>query len=99
MKLYLACLVAPVLLAACKPESTPQPKEKLPASSAATDPANPDSYIGLDEKAAEELADKANLAWQIIEVDGQPKPATRDYRPERLNFAIKDGKVIRVTRG
>ena len=94
-------------LAACKPETNPNPAPKPetpvppPAESAATtpDPEKPDSYIGLDEKAAGDRADKANIKWRVTEVDGQPRPATMDYRPDRLNFAIKDGKVIRVTQG
>lgn len=105
IRIPLSCLAAGLSLAACKPESNPAPKPEAavpaPAEStaAAADPEKPDSYIGLDEKAAGDRADKANIKWRVTEVDGQPRPATMDYRPDRLNFAIKDGKVIRVTQG
>jgi hypothetical protein len=35
----------------------------------------------------------------VIEIDGNPQGVTADYRPERLNFSIKNGKIIRVTKG
>ena len=106
---FLPCFASVLALAlsvvACKPDSNPAPKPETPVppptESAATagDPEKPDSYIGLEEKAAGDMADKAGIKWRIIEVDGKPRPATMDYRPDRLNFAIKDGKVIRVTQG
>ena len=107
MKIHvpLACLVAAVSLSACKPESNPAPKPESPvpppaeSAAASPDPKKPESYIGLNEKAAGAMADKADVKWRIIEVDGKPRPATMDYRQDRLNFAIKDGKVIRVTQG
>ena len=68
-------------------------------AAAAQDPSKPASYLGLDEAAAGQMADKAGLKWRIIEVDGESRPVTMDYQPERLNFAIKGGKVIRVTQG
>lgn len=97
---YLAVLA--VGLISCKPESKPtaQPAPAAPPPvAAAPDPGKPDSYLGLDEKSAGEMADKAGIKWRVVEIDGQPRPATMDYRPDRLNFALKDGKVIRVTKG
>jgi hypothetical protein len=101
------CLAAALSIAACKPESKPEAKSEPavpappPTEAAATtpDPKKPDSYVGLDEKAAAAMADKAGVKWRVIEVDGESRPVTMDHRPDRLNFAIKDGKVIRVTLG
>ena len=101
----LACLAAALSVAACKPESKPDldasaaPPAKAPAPAPAPDPKKPESYLGLDEKAAGAMADKAGVKWRIIEVDGESRPVTMDHRPDRMNFAIKDGKVIRVTQG
>ena len=107
----LATVAVVLSLAACKPESnagagagakpegpapTPPAAEAPPAAS---DPKKPESYIGLAEKAAGDMADKAGVAWRVIEVDGESRPVTMDHRPDRMNFAIKDGKVIRVTQG
>jgi hypothetical protein len=105
IRVPLACLAAALSVSACKPESDPAPKPETPApppsgSAAATqDPKKPESYIGLDEKAAGAMADKAGVKWRVIEVDGESRPVTMDHRPDRLNFAIKGGKVIRVTQG
>jgi hypothetical protein len=57
------------------------------------------SFIGLNLKDAQALAKKNNLPSRVVEIDGKPQMVTRDMRPERFNFAIKDGKVIRVTKG
>jgi hypothetical protein len=93
--LFLALVSAGLI--SCKPESKPEPE--APPAAAAPAPSKPDSYLGLAEKAAGEMADKAGLKWRVIEVDGESRPVTMDHRPDRLNFAIKDGKVIRVTQG
>jgi hypothetical protein len=98
MKPSILCLVlVSAGLISCKPDPAPEPE--IPPAAAAPDPSNPDGYLGLEEKAAGAAADKSGLKWRVIEVDGEPRPVTMDYRPDRLNFAIKDGKVIRVTNG
>lgn len=98
MKPSILCLaLVSAGLISCKPESAPEPEN--PPAAAAPDPSKPESYLGLDEQSAGAAADKAGLPWRVIEVDGESRPATMDYRPDRLNFAIKDGKVIRVTNG
>ncbi|MCG8602045.1 MAG: hypothetical protein MI807_18020 [Verrucomicrobiales bacterium] len=62
-------------------------------------PASDGAYIGMDLKAAETQAEKSGLRHRVVERDGKPLPATRDYRPNRVNFSVKAGKVIKVTRG
>ena len=96
MKLPLAAGAIVLALTACKPET---PTETTAPPALATDPSKPESYLGLDEKAAGEMADQAGLKWHVIEVDGQSRPVTLDHRPDRLNFAIGNGRVIRVTQG
>jgi hypothetical protein len=44
-------------------------------------------------------ADKAGIRWRVIEEDGKSRPVTMDYRPDRLNFVVAGGKIIRVTKG
>lgn len=60
---------------------------------------NEKSFIGLTLKEAQELAQSNKLPSRVIEIDGNPQGVTADYRPERLNFSIKNGKIIRVTKG
>ncbi len=80
------------------PDATPamnQPAAPTPGP----DVTKPESLIGADVKTAGEAADRANIRWRIIEEDGQPRPATMDYRPDRLNFTVEKGKIIRVNKG
>ncbi|MEM1085315.1 MAG: hypothetical protein AAGI48_14480 [Verrucomicrobiota bacterium] len=56
-------------------------------------------FIGLELAAAQKLADKHSLKHRVIMVDGEPRPTTRDHRPERLNFTVVDGKVTEVSKG
>lgn len=105
MKKFLIPLIASAALISCQSDeaSPAAEKENTPsepsAGQEADDPKNTGSYIGLTIEAAQERADKASIPNRIIEVDGEPRPATRDYRPERLNFSVKDGKVIQAVNG
>jgi len=60
---------------------------------------NEKSFIGLTLKEAQDLAKINKLRSRVIEIDGEPQGVTADYRPERLNFSIKNGKIIRVNKG
>ncbi|MEO1856556.1 MAG: hypothetical protein ABGY95_04220 [Rubritalea sp.] len=57
------------------------------------------SFIGLSVKEAHALAKENKIPSRVVEIDGEPQPSTMDIRPERFNFAIKKGKVTRVTKG
>jgi len=65
----------------------------------AKQPLTNESFIGLAVKDAHTLAKKKNRPSRVAEIDGKPQATTRDLRPDRFNFSIKDGKVIRVTKG
>ncbi len=85
---------------ASTPAPQPEPakeKEKVPAKS--TDPADAASYVGMSLEEAKTRADQAGIANRVVEQDGEKMMVTQDHRPERLNFAVKDGKIIRVTKG
>lgn len=99
-RLLLPCLIA-ALFTACKPEKpVARPVAETPAPAApAPDPANPQSFVGLTLEAAQKAADAAAVPHRVIEIDGQPQPATRDFRPDRLNFAVQNGTITAVTKG
>jgi hypothetical protein len=99
MKFLFSCFALLLTLPSCQRQSDPVAVEASSPTEPKLDPAMPESYIRLPEKDAASMAEKAGVAWRIIEVDGQPRPATKDHRPDRLNFALEKGKVIRVTRG
>lgn len=60
---------------------------------------NEKSFLGLNVKEAQTLAKANTLSSRVVEIDGKPQVTTEDYRPERFNFFVKNGKVIRVNKG
>ncbi|MGJ8643725.1 MAG: hypothetical protein ACSHX9_09980 [Luteolibacter sp.] len=60
---------------------------------------DPKSLVGMSLEKAQKACDDRNLPHRVVEIDGQPQIVTRDFRPERLNFAVKEGKVTSVTMG
>ncbi|UTV56130.1 hypothetical protein [Burkholderia arboris] len=56
-----------------------------------------DALVGRTEADAKAQLD--GCLWRVLERDGQSLPGTMDYRPERRNLGIRDGKVIWVRRG
>jgi hypothetical protein len=78
------------------PEKTPPAAEK-PAAPA--DPADASSYVGMTLAEGRARAEKTGIRWRVIEEDGKSRPVTMDYRPDRLNFVVAGGKIIRVTKG
>lgn len=91
----------PLLVASCQPKPSPEPP---PSSESADNEASsavpsPESFVGLELKAAQEKADKADLPHRVIREDGKDFPVTRDYRPERLNFTVEKGIVTKVGNG
>lgn len=83
---------------------TPEPESKQEASKdndeettkAAT---RDDAFLGLTAEAAEALAKERDLKFRIGSVDGDNRPLTMDYRPDRITVSIEKGKVIKVDRG
>ena len=57
------------------------------------------AFIGLTEKEGADRAEAEGLRHRILSVDGRPRPATKDYRPDRINFEIVNGRITAVTRG
>lgn len=51
-------------------------------------------YIGLTVEEATELAEENDVMFRVVERDGEPLPATMDYRPGRINASVEDGMVI-----
>lgn len=55
-----------------------------------------DSYIGLGEYEAFDKAKSESKPARVVERDGESLPITMDYAPGRLNFYIRDDKIIKV---
>ena len=58
-----------------------------------------EDFVGLTEAEGAALAAERKLTHRIVSVDGQPRPATRDYRPDRVNFEIEEGRITKLSRG
>lgn len=82
------------------PPAETSPTGETPAPDPAKpDPAKPESLVGLSLDAGQNAADAAAIPHRVIEIDGQAQPVTRDFRPERLNFAVANGIITAVTTG
>jgi hypothetical protein len=60
-------------------------------------PATSSDYIGMNETEAAALAKERNVLFRVVERDGQPLPATMDWRPGRINASVSDGIVTGYT--
>lgn len=102
--------ILPLALASCLPppshapslppghaQATPTPSPR-PAEATPT-PFRPENLIGLPEAEAMDLSRESGLACRVVERDGVALPVTMDYNETRLNLAVRNGRVMRVTRG
>lgn len=53
-------------------------------------------YLGLSESDAIGKAKKDDRAYRVVSRDGESFPVTDDFSEHRLNFTVKDGKVVKV---
>ncbi|MER7054896.1 MULTISPECIES: I78 family peptidase inhibitor [unclassified Streptomyces] len=58
---------------------------------------SPDTYVGLASDAAERLA--RERGWPTVRSLAPGTVITMEYRVGRLNFEVKDGRVIRAWKG
>jgi hypothetical protein len=96
--LFLIPFVA-IISCQTKGEDTKTAPAAVEAEPAAIDISKPDSLIGQPLEKVQAACDAAEVRHRVVEIDGEPQAATRDYRPERLNFSVKDGFITSVTKG
>lgn len=58
---------------------------------------DPDAYLGLPAEAAEQRA--RERGWQTVRSLDPDAVITMEYMAGRLNFAVKDGEVVRCWQG
>jgi len=99
----LVALVASATFAGCADMNTKHPNAtaggaaRNAAPMCSADGAPDDALIGKTEAEATALLD--GCLWRVLERDGKSLPGTMDYREERRDLGIRDGKVIWVRRG
>ena len=74
------------------PEIAPEPAPEI-------DVTKTETMIGQPLEKVQAACDAAEVQHREIEVDGEPRMVTKDYRPDRLNFKVKAGLVTEVTKG
>ena len=57
------------------------------------------TLVGMKLARARKAAQEAGYAFRVVSVDGESRPVTMDYRPDRLNATVVDGRVTEVTVG
>jgi len=94
-------ILTPIFLIGCQPkENQSIPSPETPAvQTPKPDASKPQTLIGIPVSEAQKLAEAASILHRVVEIDGESQPVTRDFRPERLNFAVKKGIVSGVTNG
>ncbi|MBR7915497.1 hypothetical protein KDX16_06555 [Burkholderia vietnamiensis] len=103
----LAALVASATIAGCADTATqhrnataggavPIAVPSGAANACQADAAPDDALIGKTEADAAALLD--GCLWRVLERDGRSLPGTMDYRAERRDLGVRDGKVIWVRR-
>ena len=59
----------------------------------------PETLVGKRLERVQAACTTAEIPHRVVEVDGESRPVTMDVRPERLNFKVKGGRIIEVTKG
>lgn len=53
-----------------------------------------ETYTGLTVEEAQELAGENGVMFRVVMEDGEMRPATKDYRPGRINATVENGEVV-----
>lgn len=100
-------LILPALfVVSCKVEKREKTPSATPIAVAEEKPAAPafdvkdaNSLVGQKLEVVQPSLEAAQIRFRVIEKDGEPFAMTMDYLPDRLNFKIKDGVIIEVSKG
>lgn len=94
----LVVLAAAFALAACGDDSNNSGSQTT--TTPADDAGGPaPEFVGLSKDDAIAKAEDEDLTWRILREDDEEFPATMDFRTDRVNFAIDDGKVTEANFG
>lgn len=55
--------------------------------------------VGKTKEVAEDLCKKAGLRMRVVNENGTPRIVTADYRTDRVNVTVVDGKVTKADIG
>jgi type IV pilus biogenesis protein CpaD/CtpE len=66
------------------------------AETQAANPFDANELVGMTPAAAEQKAQSHGCTVRTTKQDGKELPATLDHRPDRINVAVEDGKIVEV---
>lgn len=55
------------------------------------------ALINMTTTEATAYAEANNILFRIVEIDGEPQPTTKDYRPGRINASVENDVVVSYT--
>lgn len=96
--LSLPLIATSLAFAGCSSDST-EPSAPEEEGAGAVIDLNDEDMLGLTVEAAEAMAADRGLKFRIISLDGDNRPVTMDYLVDRVNFTVKQGKIVKVNRG
>lgn len=101
--LIFTCSLSVCILTSCgsgdSSAAAPESPQEEKATSEDETPSGVESFVGLSLEEAQILAEKKGLKHRVISVDGEPRPVTADFLPDRVNFEVEKGKVTKVNQG
>jgi hypothetical protein len=56
-----------------------------------------ENIIGMTVAEAEVYASETDTLFRVVEIDGEPQPTTKDYRPGRINASVENDVVVNFT--
>jgi hypothetical protein len=59
----------------------------------------PDQWVGLTLEEAQQRATNDGFTWRITEVDGKSFIVTMDLKSNRINFRVRNNKIIEAYTG
>lgn len=94
-----AALLAVLGTAACSSSSSSGGNSSSAAAASPTSTVPTEAVIGMSVEQATTWAGEHGFTVRVIMQDGQPLPATKDYREDRINLTVDKGVVTQATMG
>ncbi len=98
-RVLLLALLASTFPLACREKTVDATDAPPPAGKKNEAVESDQDFVGLTQDEGETLAKKRKLTSRLVFVDGKWLPATKDYRPNRINFEVENGRIVRTSRG
>ncbi len=103
---FIYLLLPALFVVSCNNEKREKPASpklievtEIKPAAPAFDVKDANSLVGHKLEVVQPALEAAEIRFRVIELDGEALIMTMDYSPDRLNFKIKDGIIIAVSKG